>query len=426
LRIAIVTRNARVVGGVESYLDAIIPMLEAAGREVALFCEYDSPLTSQPISRTANAPTWCLNGMGTRRLFESLREWQPDLIYSHGLTDTETEARLLTLAPSIVFAHDYRATCISGSKSFAFLSPKPCSRILSAGCLGNFYPRRCGGLNPFTMVSDFRHAFRRLALLRSARAVLTASNFMRNEYVRHGLAPAAVRCVGLPVIDRGSRRTPSITSAISSSTEPLRLLYAGRMESIKGGGALIDALPLLSAALSRPILLTLAGDGGSRIEWARRVKTIVHSHPTIRVEFTGWIDSAALTSLFDSSDLLVVPSLWPEPFGLVGPEAGARGLPAVAFDLGGIPEWLTDGVNGALARGLPPFGARLADAIVQCLRDPDTHARMRRGATELARRFSPERHLDALTTVIEEFAMSTPAIRPHDSGRPMSASSHSS
>jgi glycosyltransferase involved in cell wall biosynthesis len=426
LRIAILTRNARVVGGVESYLDAIIPLLEAAGYQIAVFCEHDSPSTSQPISRTGNVPTWCLDVIGARKSLESLRKWDPDLIYSHGLTDTETEARSFTLASSIVFAHDYRATCISGSKSFAFLSPTPCSRILGAGCLGNFYPRRCGGLSPFTMVSDFRHAFRRLALLRSARAVLTASNFMRNEYVRHGLAPAAVRCVGLPVIDRGSRRTPSITPPTLSSREPLRLLYAGRMESNKGGGALIDALPLLSAALSRPILLTFAGDGGSRGDWARSVKTIVHSHPSIRVEFTGWIDSAALTSLFDSSDLLVMPSLWPEPFGLVGPEAGARGLPAVAFDVGGIREWLTDGVNGALAHGLPPSGARLADAIVQCLRDPDTHARMRRGATDLARRFSPERHLDALTRVIEEFATSTPAIRPRDSGRPTSTSSHSS
>ena len=46
--------------------------------------------------------------------------------------------------------------------------------------------------------------------------------------------------------------------------------------------------------------------------------------------------------------LVAVPSLWPEPFGLVGLDAAALGRPAIAFDVGGIGEWLTDGVNGKL------------------------------------------------------------------------------
>ena len=113
---------------------------------------------------------------------------------------------------------------------------------------------------------------------------------------------------------------------------------------------------------------------------------------------------ATLAALFDSSDLLVVPSLWPEPFGLVGLEAGMRGLPAAAFAAGGIPEWLTDGINGALAFGIPPAAADLADAIVRCLRDPVEHARLRSGAFELAQRFSPARHLRALMNVIDEIS----------------------
>jgi glycosyltransferase involved in cell wall biosynthesis len=165
---------------------------------------------------------------------------------------------------------------------------------------------------------------------------------------------------------------------------------------------LLDALPLISSALSRALLVTFAGDGGARLEWTRRAAAIARNHPTLHVEFTGWIDSVALTSLFESSDLLVVPSLWPEPFGLVGPEAGSRGLPAAAFAVGGIPEWLTEGGNGALAHGVPPSPTDLANAVVRCLRDPLEHARLRRGAIELAKRFSPERHLDALTKVIDE------------------------
>jgi glycosyltransferase involved in cell wall biosynthesis len=117
-----------------------------------------------------------------------------------------------------------------------------------------------------------------------------------------------------------------------------------------------------------------------------------------------------LNSLFDSADLLVLPSLWPEPFGLVGPEAGIRGLPAAAFALGGIPEWLTDGVNGAIARGLQSASS-LADAVVRCLRDPVEHGRLRRGAIEQAKRFSPQRHLNFLARIIEAISTQAAAVR---------------
>ncbi len=402
MRIAIVTRNARVVGGVESYLDSVIPLLEAERHEISLFCERDTPSTSQPISRGANATTWCVTEMGAQRSFESLRRWQPELIYSHGLADIEIEARALTLAPAIVFAHDYSATCISGTKAFAFPATSPCMRRLGAGCVANFYPRRCGGLNPLTMFADLRDASRRLALLVSARAVLTASNYVRAEYLRNGLSPAVVHCIRYPIIDRGGVSPMTVGATYGASgASPLRLLFAGRMERLKGGMILLDALPLASAALSRSLVLAFAGDGRARTEWTRRAKAITSSYPALRVEFTGWIDSTGLTTLFDSSDLLVVPSQWPEPFGLVGPEAGMRGLPAAAFATGGIPEWLTEGVNGALAHGELPTPTELADAIARCLRDPAQYALLRRGAVEIAQRFSPERHLKALLNVID-------------------------
>jgi glycosyltransferase involved in cell wall biosynthesis len=409
VRIAIVTISARIIGGVESYLDTVIPLLEAAEHEIAMLCDFDGPDGSPRISRSASVPVWLATADGAAHALDSLRQWRPDLIYTHGLSDTHIEARALEIAPAIAFAHDYRATCISVHKAFAFPTATPCARPLGAGCLGHFYPRRCGGLNPFAMLSDFRHAARRLELLRSLPAVLTASEYVRAECVRNGLTPAAVRCVGLPVIEReGSGAATPPTGAVSD--KPLRLLFAGRMEPLKGGHILLEALPSVHSALSRPLILTFAGDGRSRVEWARRADALVRRHPAVRVDFTGWLTPAVLRSLFDSSDLLVVPSLWPEPFGLVGPEAGMRGLPAAAFATGGIPEWLTDGTNGALAREIPPTPADLADAIVRCLRDPVDHARLRRGAVELARRFRPERHLRRLADVFEQVASQAPVI----------------
>jgi glycosyltransferase involved in cell wall biosynthesis len=100
-------------------------------------------------------------------------------------------------------------------------------------------------------------------------------------------------------------------------------------------------------------------------------------------------------------DLLVVPSLWPEPFGSVGPAAGQHGVPAAAFAVGGIPEWLGDGVSGHLAPGDPPTPEGLATAIIRCLEDPAHYAMLKSGARAMAERFTMERHLPQLLAVLE-------------------------
>jgi glycosyltransferase involved in cell wall biosynthesis len=101
------------------------------------------------------------------------------------------------------------------------------------------------------------------------------------------------------------------------------------------------------------------------------------------------------------ADLLAVPSVWPEPFGLVGIEGGCVGLPAVGFAVGGIPDWLTPGVSGELAPGDKPDPRQLADALVRALADETHWNRLRVGSWETARRFTPEAHLDRLIPVLE-------------------------
>jgi glycosyltransferase involved in cell wall biosynthesis len=145
--------------------------------------------------------------------------------------------------------------------------------------------------------------------------------------------------------------------------------------------------------------------------WEQEARRARAENPNLNIEFTGWLDSSQLDQLMLYSGLLVVPSTWPEPFGLVGVEAGLRGLPAAAFAVGGIPEWLSDGVNGRLAPGDPPNAAGLARAIVECVRDPAEHMRLRRGALEMASSFGLNAHLNALLAILAQAAGLQPAAR---------------
>ncbi len=175
---------------------------------------------------------------------------------------------------------------------------------------------------------------------------------------------------------------------------------------------MLDALAPAAASLGRPLKLTFAGDGPDRVQWEQKSRRVQAANPNLKIEFSGLLNSARLDQLVLESDLLVVPSTWPEPFGLVGPEAGRHGLPAAAFAVGGIPEWLSDGINGHLAPGDPPSAAGLARAIVECLRDPAELARLRKGARELASRFDLDAHLNALLAILAEAAGLPPAARP--------------
>ena len=119
----------------------------------------------------------------------------------------------------------------------------------------------------------------------------------------------------------------------------------------------------------------------------------------MEIAFPGWLDETRRDDLLRQAHLLVVPSTWPEPFGLVGVEAGRLGVPAAAFGVGGISEWLTDGVNGVIAPGEPPTIAGLSHAIVACLEDPIRYDSLRLGAIRLASRFTLAAHLENLIPV---------------------------
>jgi glycosyltransferase involved in cell wall biosynthesis len=125
------------------------------------------------------------------------------------------------------------------------------------------------------------------------------------------------------------------------------------------------------------------------------------SHPPVKFDFTGWLWRDAVAAHLGAADVVVFPSAWPEPFGLVGPEAGHLGIPVAAFAVGGVRGWLVDGVNGYLAPGSPPTADGLAAAIAACLRDEETYARLRRGAFEMAGRFSRGNHLEELLAVFQ-------------------------
>jgi glycosyltransferase involved in cell wall biosynthesis len=402
MRIAIVNQNRDRVGGIETYLEILIPALAENRCDVAFLTESAPHREAIPIALAGSVAAWSVQELGIERALEKLRAWKPDIVYAHGHLGIELMSGLLQAAPAVFYAHGYYGTCISGAKSFKFPVVRPCTRRFGAGCLVHYYPHRCGGLNPLTMWRNYYAQSERSTLLRKYSAMLAPSEYIRAEYLRHGFRPDAVHVV--PYAFR-QREFPNVVSSHQPANEqPHRLLFVGRMVKLKGGILLLEAVARAARMLGRPLHLALAGDGADRSIWRRRADSISRNDPNVDFEFAGWLNGEALERLCRTSDLLVVPSLWPEPSALVGREAGLYGLPQAAFTVGGNPEWLIDGLNGHLAPGDPPTAAGLADAIVRCLADPAHYASLRKGAVAVARQFTLERHLQLLLPILQQAA----------------------
>jgi glycosyltransferase involved in cell wall biosynthesis len=91
--------------------------------------------------------------------------------------------------------------------------------------------------------------------------------------------------------------------------------------------------------------LNVAGDESLKQNYMKLAQDLGLSN---NIKFHDWLSVNALNELYSECTISVMPSIMPEPFGKVGVESMANGRPVVAFDLGGIPDWLIDGFNGFL------------------------------------------------------------------------------
>ncbi|MCP4028969.1 MAG: glycosyltransferase family 4 protein, partial [Sphingomonas sp.] len=141
----------------------------------------------------------------------------------------------------------------------------------------------------------------------------------------------------------------------------------------------------------------IAGDG-SAAQQVRESAEILGN-----VKFCGPLRDAALLEAIDGAMCVVVPSLWPEAFGLTAVEAQARGVPVVASRIGGMTETVRDGIDGVL---VPPGDVdALAEGVRAIAEDPDRAATMGKAAMAKVREhYGPDRYYERIMEVYR-FAM---------------------
>ena len=175
-------------------------------------------------------------------------------------------------------------------------------------------------------------------------------------------------------------RVPEVPAPAPMKEPPNRLLFVGRLMEYKGLRPLLKAM-LLARQQEMELFLEVVGEGPER----EYIESFIEKHQMGRqIQFSGYLKDPSLA--YRRSDILIVPSTWEEPFGLVSVEAQAHYLPCIYSNRGGLPETQVDGETGRMLESVTP--EEIVAAVRHLQSDRTAFEQMRFKARENAQRFS--------------------------------------
>ncbi|MCW3017719.1 MAG: hypothetical protein JWN10_27, partial [Solirubrobacterales bacterium] len=331
-------------GGVATHVMASAAALVARGSDVHVLAAAIDPDARTP-GITVHQSAELFNREATpRQRIGTALECAPHVVHFHQFEDPDVAAHFQDSSPLLVSVHGYSA-CTSAVHYFR--PGEECDRPHGLGCVPNLLGRGCAHTrNPSWLPGSFQRATRAVKLLGQADLVISYSSVIDrhlsvNGVTRRATAPLFSTLPPAPSVEHGNRR---------------RVVFAGRVVRPKGVQVLVRAATELDAEI------VICGDGRD-LDSMRSLASRLGVGD--RVSFRGWLAADGLAAELAQASVVAIPSLWPEPFGLVGIETFALGRPVVASATGGIGDWLEDGVSGLLVA--PGDSAALAAALNELL-----------------------------------------------------------
>ncbi len=165
---------------------------------------------------------------------------------------------------------------------------------------------------------------------------------------------------------------------------------------MKGVEFLIQAIPFITKLFPQTTL-TIIGEGQNKENLVHLTKDL---HLEQHIHFIGWVKHEDLERYYQKASIVVIPSIWPENFGLVILEAMGAGRPVIGTNVGGISETIVDGVNGYLVK--PQSPEQIAEKVIQLFSDEDLLKAFGQNARKKAEEFSIEKYAGNLVHIYEQ------------------------
>jgi glycosyltransferase involved in cell wall biosynthesis len=309
-----------------------------------------------------------------------MKRERPDVVLLHNVYNLWAVAVLRRLAPTIRFVHGHEMYCMGLHKNIN-TSEGDCPLAHSCGCL-----RHCRQDLPLPQrVILYLYRKAEIRANRALERLLVTSHYMERNLLRNGFSAEKIDIVP-PFVTLEHEGPPPPGNGV--------VLFVGRLEEIKG----TRQLPRIARLLPDKAKLMVVGEGELRDEL---LTSLSRAGWRDRLIFRGWLHGEDLLGAYAAADVVMFPSVVEEPFGRVGIEAMAAGRPVVAFDVGGVREWLVHGETGYLV----PRGEveQMAGFTTLLLEKPDLARKLGEAGRRRARAlFDRNRIVSRLEQILSE------------------------
>jgi glycosyltransferase involved in cell wall biosynthesis len=304
----------------------------------------------------------------------------PDVIHVHNFPSLEVFQNLETHVPLLRTVHSFETLCETHLKLL------PDGSICSHPMNKENCRTLCGFADSFRAVRV--RCENRFAKKHFSR-FLAISTYIRNVLVESGFPPEKIRILANFT---GLKPKPAVIE------EENRVLYVGRMTPEKG---LLQLIKVMQRMQHRPILTIVGKDGILGQSNFQDLVARELSSSGVHAELQPWIVGDELSRNYARSKVAAVSSVWPEPFGLVGIEAMMHGKPVVAFDVGGVRDWLKHEETGFLVPqgDLDAYAARIDQLLGNDALRLSMGEKARKYAEE---QFTERRYIEELLHVYRE------------------------
>ena len=366
-------------GGVESYIENLKKVLESNGHQVKIFTSnahselrHFNDYSFQSINANSflRFIPYIFNVNSYFSLKKVLNDYKPDIVHLHYIFYHTSPSVLLLLKniPTIMTLHAHEIVAPVG-----IANNKMCKHSSIGYCF------HCVGIPRYLIEKFKRYLFNFLS--NSIDTYISPSKYYMDIYKRHGLKNIRKVFNGINLFNN------------HKLTHNHCVVYAGRLAPEKGVQVLIKSVPLALKKIP-DLKVFIIGSGPFYEElflMSRNLKI------TSNVFFIKRVEKQKLFTYYRKADVVIMPSIGQESFGLVGVEAMSVGRPVIASRIGGITEWLDDGKTGFLVD--PGNPDQIAAKIIKLFSDRKVIEQMGKNARKKAEQFSIEKHADEIEKV---------------------------